>query len=107
MEETKVEITQAELDKFNHIKAIYDKTKARSAKFKADHIEYTVKYNREYQARRMLDPVFKKKHYDAMQASRQKRRVLDKLDKPPPVRFRTKKHIFEIDNDIKTIPDII
>ncbi len=106
MEESKIEITQAELDILNNNHAKYLAVLAKSRKFKKDNLEYTVNYNRDYFARRMLEPDFKKKHSEAVAKSAKKRRELNKLENPPPIRHKTKKHIFESDeNGIKTYPD--
>ena len=90
-------ISEIELAKLKNASEKYIKILARSSNYKKEHIEYTVKYNREYMARKMLDPEYKKRHYESIKASRAKRIALNKLENPPPVRFRTKKHVFESD----------
>jgi len=90
-------ISEIELERLKEVSAKYEKVLARSANYKKENKEYTVKYNREYHARRMLEPEFRKQHNESIAKSAKKRRELNKLENPPPVRPKTKKHIFDSD----------
>lgn len=90
-------ISEIELERLKKVSDKYEKILARSTNYKKENKEYTVKYNREYHARRMLDPEFKKQHNESIAKSSKKRRELNKLENPPPVRPKTKKHIFVSD----------
>ena len=101
MENTPVEMTQADMEKLTINNNKYLAILAKSRKYKADNREYTLKYNREYMAKKMEDPDFRKKHNEAQSRSSKKRREIKNLQNPQPTKTGTN---FTTE-DIKTLPD--